>query len=262
MECRRTLFWSFLLLVSQLWGAFAASDLDDLVIPPPKSLGMSTGSANYSDSPSSSPVVPFAVPSSKPFVTAVGSDTLASTESANLENKSIFPSSSPSANLNLNSEGEDLRRFPEEAQSATITVYITMFFAGCAFLFIWYKKQIKGKLKANRGLPIQTLGQTWLDGQTRVIVLRIGGKVLILAKSTQFCTTLDVITDPDEVNRLTLGSGDLQGDEDFSAVLKEMNHKSPKDQPAPPSTTPTEEHIRSDLEELKRQLGNMGSKKK
>ena len=249
MNCRCALLWMLLFLLGQVSLALAANDLDDLLVPQTNSaLSAPSSPSSTNPSPNSGDASP--ITSSN----AMSGSNIEALTSGN--SKLLF----------LDKAGnEDLGRFPEEAPMAMVTVYVTIFFAGIAFLIVWYKKQIKGKLKNNRGLPIQILGQTWLDGQTRVIVLRMGSKVLILAKSTQFCTTLDIITDPTEVNRLILGSGDLQGDEDFSAVLTEMNKKGSKELPpeAPvASEHPTEEQIRSDLEELKRQLGSMGSKKK
>ena len=249
MNCRCALLWMVLFLLGWVSLAPAANDLDDLLVPPAKAVQTSANSMDRPITPSNS-----TDPSPITTSNVISGSNLEAVTSEN--SKSLFLDKAGS---------EDLSRFPEEAPMATVTVYITIFFAGLAFLIVWYKKQIKGKLKTNRGLPIQILGQTWLDGQTRVIVLRMGSKVLILAKSTQFCTTLDIITDPTEVNRLILGSGDFQGDEDFSAVLTEMNKKGSKELPPEEATAPeppTEEQIRSDLEELKRQLGSLGSKKK
>jgi hypothetical protein len=48
----------------------------------------------------------------------------------------------------------------------TIFVYLTLLIAGITFMILWYKKQISGKIKPNKGLSVDILGQTWLDGQT------------------------------------------------------------------------------------------------
>lgn len=117
------------------------------------------------------------------------------------------------------------------------------------FLWLWFQKQVKGKVKANPRLPMQVVGQTWLDGQTKIVVLRVGAKVLVLAKSAQFCSTLDVITDPEEVNLITLG-GD-GGGEDFRKVMRDMEDGEQKRQ------IPDAEGIQSELDTLKKQLGSM-----
>jgi flagellar biogenesis protein FliO len=292
MSCRGIIFWGVLLVGGSLWAEPSIKDLDDLLPPSkmdggarpfPSTIGeinRKTENKSLPETEALRPLEPKVVPEAEVFEsmeTKMAPETPAFEPLAPPSKKLDFPTKVQQKGFSGNASGnsqtvskslwdndpeEELKKFPEDAKSATLTVYVTLFFAGIAFLIIWYKKQIKGKLKPNRGLPIQTLGQTWLDGQTRVIVLRIGGKVLILAKSTQFCTTLDVISDPDEVNRLTLGSGALDGDEDFSEVLKEMNKKTTKELSKNVSDSPTEDQIRSDLEELKRQLGGLGSKKK
>jgi flagellar biogenesis protein FliO len=128
--------------------------------------------------------------------------------------------------LNLNSEenSDIFQREGGEESLTTTSIFVSVFLASAIFLILWYQKQLKGRLRANQGLPIETLGQTWLDGQTKIIILRIGSKVLILAKSPSFCTTLDTITDPEEVNLLTLGSG-TAGKEDFSKLLTQIKNQ-------------------------------------
>ena len=145
-----------------------------------------------------------------------------------------------------------------ETHLTTTSIFGTVFIASIIFLVLWYQKQLKGKLRANQGLPIETLGQTWLDGQTKIIILRIGSKVLILAKSPSFCTTLDTITDPEEVNLLTLGSG-TAGKEDFSKLLTQIKNQAGLGKKS--REIPHESEIRSELDQLKQQLGSIGSSK-
>jgi len=126
-------------------------------------------------------------------------------------------------------------------------------FFGMAFLWVWYRKQIKGKIIPNARLPVQVLSQTWLDGQAKIITMRVGPKILVIAKSAQFCTTLDVISDPEEVNLITLGEG--QATEDFQKVLKAAR---PNPQPVPRTQDiPDAEGIQAEIQELKRRLGTL-----
>lgn len=147
----------------------------------------------------------------------------------------------------LGFEDSSPERQPYEpmGELAFLGVLATLF--GVLFLWVWYRKQLRGKIQPNARLPMQVLGQTWLDGQSKILTLRVGSKILIVAKSSQYCTTLDVITDPDEVNLITLGGG--QGEEDFQKILKETK-PNPKD-------IPDAEGIQADLKELKRQLGTL-----
>jgi flagellar biogenesis protein FliO len=140
----------------------------------------------------------------------------------------------------------------------TATVYSLLFLTSVIFLYLWYQKQIKGRLKTNHGLPIETLGQTWLDGQTKVVILRVGSKVLVLAKSSSFCTTLDTITDPEEINLLTLGSGAM-GQEDFTKLLKQFKKNSSSFAKVK-DPIPNENEIRNELSQLKSELSDIGGK--
>ena len=83
------------------------------------------------------------------------------------------------------------------------------------FLYFWYQRFLRGKMSSH-GVDIQVLGQTFLDGQTKIVLLKVGAKVIVMAKSANFCTTLDIITEPEEINLLTLGSSAAASGEDFS----------------------------------------------
>jgi len=147
--------------------------------------------------------------------------------------------------LDLISTAPERMEYQPMGQLAMLGVLATLF--GTLFLWVWYRKQIRGKIQPNARLPMQVLGQTWLDGQSKILTLRVGSKILIVAKSAQYCTTLDVITDPDEVNLITLGGG--QDDDDFQKILKAVK--------ADPKDIPDAEGIQADLKELKRQLGTL-----
>lgn len=125
-----------------------------------------------------------------------------------------------------------------------------LFGGGLIFLYLWYQKFLRGKMQSH-GIDIQVLGQTFLDGQTKIVLLKVGQKVIIMAKSPNFCNTLDIITDPEEINLLTLGSSAAANGEDFSNVLNDMQRT------ARPSakSIPHEQEMRSELDQLKKQLG-------
>lgn len=177
------------------------------------------------------------------------------TSAATSEHASAKPDTSDAASANskdLDLGGPEVNDPSMGTESATLSVYVVCFFSGLIFLYLWYQKQLKGRSQGPRGLPIETLGQTWLDGQTKIIVVRVGSKVLIMAKSNHFCTTLDTITDPEEINLLTLGAG-ATGTEDFSSLLKQMTKRGKKST----DNIPHEAEIRSELHQLKEQLSGM-----
>lgn len=57
--------------------------------------------------------------------------------------------------------------------------------------------------------PIQVIGSRRLDAQATVHLVRIGGRVLAIGSSTAGLSTLDVVSDPDEIAlRVHLGAPD------------------------------------------------------
>lgn len=141
----------------------------------------------------------------------------------------------------------------ENSQNTWTLLLVFAFAFGVLFLVYWYQRHIKGKLHSS-GVPVSILGQTYLDGSTRIVLLKVGTKILILAKSSQFCNTLDVITDQDEVNLLTLSSGADLKDNDFKNVLNDLQKKADSKMKTPVAN---EAEIKKELSELKQQLGNL-----
>jgi hypothetical protein len=82
--------------------------------------------------------------------------------------------------------------------------------------------------------------------------VKLGSKVVVLAKSQQFCNTIDTITEPEQIKLLTLGAGAAESGEDFSKILEQV-------QPKTPTRTPNEEQIKKELEQLKKELGHLGN---
>lgn len=160
-----------------------------------------------------------------------------------------------------NSEADKLLDFSEEDFSGKAGAInsnsssIMMIFAiatalGFLFLLYWYQKHMKQKLNS-AGVPISVIGQQFIDGNTRIMLVKVGPKVITLAKSNQFCTPIDIITDPDEVNFLTLSSGISAEGSNFKRTLKnEMGRKGAKN-------IPHSSEMKQELEDIKRQLGNM-----
>jgi len=151
--------------------------------------------------------------------------------------------------LELNNSKKVDSTIVPRASGSWITLTIMLFLTGLIFLYFWYQRFLRGKMQAH-GIDIQILGQTFLDGQTKIVLLKVGPKVIVVAKSPNFCTTLDVITEPDEINLLTLGSSAAATGEDFSKVLNDFqSHGRDK------KNIPHEKEMKSELEQLKRELG-------
>lgn len=152
----------------------------------------------------------------------------------------------------LNFEEDKEPSFTNIDSKGTIFVYLTLLIAGISFMILWYKKQISGKIKPNKGLSVDILGQTWLDGQTKLLFVKLGNKVIVLAKSQQFCNNIDTITDPEQIKLLTLGAGAAESGEDFGKILEQMQPKTSKG-------APNEAQIKKELEQLKKELGHLGN---
>ena len=122
------------------------------------------------------------------------------------------------------------------------------------FLIWWYQKHMKRKL-TGAGISVSVLGQTWIDGSTRVILLKVGPKIITIAKSNQFCTPLDIISDPEEVNFLTLSSSIPQDQSEFKNVFSRAKKKSKSSNNS--GNIPNASEIKMELDDLKKQLGQM-----
>lgn len=137
-------------------------------------------------------------------------------------------------------------------QFSIMMIFSLVFMAGVLFLVYWYLKHIRRRVESDK-VPISVLGQTFLDATTRIILLKVGAKIIVLAKSPQFCTSLDVISDPEEVNLLTLSSG-LKEQQPFGPILKGFQNKSSASKKA---SIPNANEMQMELQELKKQLGNL-----
>jgi len=142
----------------------------------------------------------------------------------------------------------------EDSQIGSM-IYLFLGLTACGFLFLifWYQKHMKQKLQG-AGVSVTVLGQTWIDGSTRIILLKVGPKIITLAKSNNFCNAIDVISDPEEVNILTLSSNLPQNDKmnfkkTFSQAKKKVGGKE--------EAIPNASEIRQELDDLKKQLGKM-----
>ena len=68
---------------------------------------------------------------------------------------------------------------------------------------------------------IQTLGSTAIDPRTRITMVRLGNRILVLAQSASGIEPVSEITDPDEVRNLTaLCVGDSKAQ--FSSMLQSI----------------------------------------
>lgn len=116
----------------------------------------------------------------------------------------------------------------------------------------WLFQSFIRRRMQNSKLPVSIIGQTHLDPATRIIFLKVSNKVLVVAKSAQFCNTLDIITDPDEINMITLGSGIDHDDEGFKRVMSDIRSKLPKD-----NAQSDQGKLRNELEQIKGRLENL-----
>lgn len=144
----------------------------------------------------------------------------------------------------------------EKAQTApgykgVVTLSLLLFAVSLAFLLWWWNRFIRNRMRGS-GIPVSVLGQTYLDGSTRIIILKVGAKVLVLAKSQHFCSTLDVITDQNEVNMMTLGAGVDQSDSGFRRVMNEM-----RTQAGGGAGPAGQNMLKKELDQLKQQLQQM-----
>ncbi|MBF0198916.1 MAG: flagellar biosynthetic protein FliO [Planctomycetes bacterium] len=153
--------------------------------------------------------------------------------------------------LGLKSPGQEAVADTGYSMGTIIYFFLSLFLGALLFIIYWYQTQVKKKFNA-AAVPVSVLGQSYLDGSTRIVLLKVGAKVLVLAKSNHFCTTLETITDPNEVNMLTLGSGSEGSNEEFQKVLKDMNQAANQ-----PDNIPNEDEIRQELSSLKSRLGNL-----
>jgi len=143
---------------------------------------------------------------------------------------------------------------PKNNNANLIYLFLGLTASGVLFLVWWYQKNMKKKLQG-AGISVSVLGQTWIDGSTRIILLKVGPKIITLAKSNQFCTTLDIISDPEEVNFLTLSSNMQQ---EAGSEFKQAFTKAKRQAFKPKSEKiPNASEMKMELEDLKKQLGEL-----
>jgi len=183
------------------------------------------------------------------------------TSVAKLENKELSEPKKASDDLpeprplgDLSTEEKSIP-FADSSNSNWMLALIMLFFTGLMFLYFWYQKFLRGKMQTH-GVDIQILGQTFLDGQTKIVLLKVGAKVIVMAKSPNFCTTLDIITEPEQINLLTLGSSAAATGEDFSSVLNDLQSQ-PGAKASSNRKIPNEREMRTELDQLKQQLGKI-----
>ncbi len=159
--------------------------------------------------------------------------------------------------LNMKSNSDSSPPVIKGAPNGMMALALIALAMGLGFCLWWWKRTLSKGL-ANAGLPIVVLGQSHLDATTRILLLKVGQKVLVVAKSASFCSTLDVISDSDEVKLLTLGAGTDDRDEGFHKLMGDMKTKHSKDSAKTLSQSNKEEKgIRQELEDLKSQLQNL-----
>lgn len=97
---------------------------------------------------------------------------------------------------------------------------------GLFAVLVWVSRKYGSKTMGG-SIPsevIQTLGSTAIDPRTRITMIRLGNRILVLAQSASGIEPISEITDPDEVRNLTaLCVGDSKAQ--FSSTLQSIEHE-------------------------------------
>lgn len=70
---------------------------------------------------------------------------------------------------------------------------------------VWISRRYGGASPSRNSLPesvLQTLGSTMLDAKTKLLVLRCGGKIVLVAQTASGMQPISEITDPSEVEQM------------------------------------------------------------
>jgi flagellar biogenesis protein FliO len=98
-------------------------------------------------------------------------------------------------------------------------------------LFVWVTRR-SGRRRPS-GMPgniVETLGRTQLNARQEMQLVRVGNKLLLLSVTATTAETLTEITDPDEIDRLTLACHNGQPDSlaaSFRGVLSQLRTSPP-----------------------------------
>ena len=92
---------------------------------------------------------------------------------------------------------------------------------------IWVARKYGSKSMGGGSIPsevLQNLGSTAIDPRTRISMIRLGSKILVVAQTATGMEPLSEITDPDEVRRLTaLCVGDSKAQ--FASTLESIKEE-------------------------------------
>lgn len=137
--------------------------------------------------------------------------------------------------------GQRLARDTEMFGGTSFWLVFGLFIGGCLFLAYWYRRHMRGGMRSAEGhdIPVSIVGQTMIDATTKILLIRVGNKILVTAKSNQFCTTLDVISDPHEINLLTLRAG-AEDEDEFKRLMRDIDARSAGAEEQSGGSSPTE----------------------
>ncbi|KAA1260311.1 Flagellar biosynthesis protein, FliO [Rubripirellula obstinata] len=117
-------------------------------------------------------------------------------------------SSFPKLLISNNSDGEPVTASESKNQFAAPLVTVTSSLAVVLGLFaalVWVSRKYGSKTMGG-AIPnevIQTLGTTPIDPRTRITMIRLGSRILVVAQTASGITPISEITDPEEVRNLT-----------------------------------------------------------
>ena len=133
----------------------------------------------------------------------------------------------PSLNVDSNTAGESgTPALPKKNQFAAPLVTVTSSLAVVLGLFavlVWISRKY-GSKSMGGSIPnevMESLGSTAIDPRTRITMIRLGGRILVVAQTATGIQPISEITDSEEVRRLTalcVGNSKAQ----FATTLKSI----------------------------------------
>lgn len=130
------------------------------------------------------------------------------TQQPSIESQPVRKSSFPKLLVSKNNEGQPATPSESKNQFAAPLVTVTSSLAVVLGLFaalVWVSRKYGSKTLGG-AIPnevIQTLGTTPIDPRTRITMIRLGGRILVVAQTASGITPISEITDPEEVRNLT-----------------------------------------------------------
>lgn len=144
------------------------------------------------------------------------------------EAKAEWPSFNPDAETVGYSKSPESSATPSAISGNTVTVVSSLVLVlGLFAAFVWMTRKFNGNRAGQQTIPdevLRTIGSSNIDNRTRVMLLQLGSKILVVAQSTQSTNTLCEITDPSECQAILAAcAGDSK--HEFMQTLKEFESR-------------------------------------